>query len=212
MLLADREFVGSAWLEFLNDHNIPFVIRLRENMRVTTEDGPELTLLARMRLAGRTRFFRARIGTREEAGADDAPLLDFAAKRLDGEWLIVVSNLPPRRAIEAYRKRWAIECMFGDAKTRGLNIEDTRLTNPRKLALLMGLVALAIVWAGRAAADRFGNATPKRGAHGFLAQSWFRTGFDLIRNRLAAGDADAVLPWRRLSTPPPHPVRMGGVV
>ena len=35
--------------------------------------------------------------------------------------------------------------MFGDAKTRGLNIEDTRLTDPRKLALLMALVALAIV-------------------------------------------------------------------
>lgn len=212
MLLADREFVGSAWLKFLNDHNIPFVIRLRENMRVTTEDGAELTLLARMRLAGRTRFFRARIGARAEVEADAAPLLDFAAKRLGGEWLIVVSNLPPRRALAAYRKRWAIECMFGDAKTRGLNIEDTRLTHPRKLALLMALVALAIVWAGRAAADKFGNAAPKRRAHGFLAQSWFRTGFDLIRNLLAAGDAEAVLPWRRLGAPPPQPVKMGGVV
>lgn len=102
--------------------------------------------------------------------------------------------------------------MFGDAKTRGLNLEDTRLTDPRKLALLMALVALAIVWAGRAAADKFGNATPKRGAHGFLAQSWFRTGFDLIRNRLAAGDADAVLPWRRLGTPPEKPAALGRVV
>ena len=46
--------------------------------------------------------------------------------------------------------------MFGDAKTRGLNIEDTRLTDPRKLALLMALVAIAIAWAGRLAADLIG--------------------------------------------------------
>ena len=122
----------------------------------------------------------------------------------------MVSNTPPRPAIAAYRKRWAIECMFGDAKTRGLNLEDTRLTNPRKLALLMALVALVIVWAGRAAADKLGNATPKRGAHGFLAQSWFRTGFNLIRNRLAAGDA--VLPWRKLGKPLAQPARTGRVV
>ena len=36
-------------------------------------------------------------------------------------------------ALAAYRKRWAIECLFGDAKTRGLNLEDTRLTSPASL-------------------------------------------------------------------------------
>lgn len=30
-----------------------------------------------------------------------------------------------RQALNDYRKRWAIECLFGDAKTRGLNLEDT---------------------------------------------------------------------------------------
>jgi len=33
----------------------------------------------------------------------------------------------------------------------------TRLTDPRKLDLLMGLVALAIAWAARAARDLFGT-------------------------------------------------------
>ncbi len=28
-LLADRESIGAEWLEFLNDNNVPFVIRLR---------------------------------------------------------------------------------------------------------------------------------------------------------------------------------------
>lgn len=198
LLLADREFVGAEWLKFLNDSNIKFAIRLREDLRVTTEDGCELTLYARLRLARRTRFFQARMGLHEDAEASHAPLLHFAAKRLDDEWLIVVSNIPSREALAAYRKRWAIECMFGDAKTRGLNIEDTRITDPRKLALLMALVALAIAWAGRAAADLLGIGSPKRKAHGHFAQSWFRTGFDRIRNLLSAGHRDALDAWRRL--------------
>ena len=79
-----------------------------------------------------------------------------------------------------------------------LNIEDTRLTNPRKLALLMALVALAIAWAGRTAADLLGRRSPKRKSHGHLAQSWSRTGFDRLRNLLSAGHEDAFNAWQRL--------------
>ena len=212
ILLADREFVGAEWLKYLNDHNVPFAIRLREDLRVTTGDGCELTLFARPRLAGRTRFFPARIGARADAEAGHAPLLHFAAKRLDGEWLIVVSNIPSREALAAYRKRWAIECMFGDAKTRGLNIEDTRLTDPRKLALLMALVALAIAWAGRAAANLLGKGSPSRKSHGYFAQSWFRIGFDSIRNLLASEPEAAVAAWQRLRKPTQNQIPKPGVV
>jgi hypothetical protein len=105
LLLADREFVGAEWLTFLSENNIPFAIRLREDLRVATEDGCELTFHARLRRAGRTRFFRARLSRGEDAHAGGAPLLNFAAKRLGKEWLIVVSNVPARQALAAYRKR-----------------------------------------------------------------------------------------------------------
>jgi Transposase DDE domain len=177
LLIADREFIGAEWIKFLNDNNIPFAIRLREDLRVTDEAGHDLTLLARLRLARRTRTFRARLGARDDEKTRNAPLLNFAAKRLKDEWLIVVSNRAPRPALAAYRRRWAIECLFGDAKTRGLNLEDTRLTDPRKLHLLMALVALALAWAARTAAAALGARAPKRKAHGYFAQSWFRTGF-----------------------------------
>lgn len=212
LLLADREFIGAQWLKFLNDSNVPFAIRLREDLRVTTEDGCELTLFARLRLTRRTRFFEARPGAAEDAATKDAPLLNFAARRLKDEWLIVVSNVPARTALNAYAKRWAIECMFGDAKTRGLNIEDTRLTDPRKLALLMALVALAIVWAGRAAANLIGRGAPKRRSHGYLAQSWFRIGFGHIRNLLSAGQPAALEPWAKLRKTHPKSSQTKGVV
>ena len=208
ILLADREFIGADWLKFLSDNNIPFSIRIRENLRVTDEAGHELTLYARLRRS-RSRSFTARLGTRDEADRSGAPLLTFAAKRLKGEWLIVVTNRPARTALDAYRKRWAIECLFGDAKTRGLNLEDTRLTCPRKLDLLMAIVALVLAWAGRAASTLLGNRAPARKAHGYLARSWFRTGFDHLRQLLSAGQAtDALDPWRRL----PKPLKIQRVV
>lgn len=199
LLLADREFVGAEWIKFLNDNNVPFAIRLREDLRVVTEDGCELTLLARLKGRRQTRTFRGRLWA---DGAADGPLLNFAVKRLTDGWLIVVSNRAPRTALLAYRKRWAIECLFGDAKTRGLNMEDTRLTAPRKLDLLMALVALALAWAGRTASDLLGPDEPARKSHRHLAQSWFRTGFDQIRNRLRTGHETAIDPWKSLVKTP----------
>jgi hypothetical protein len=191
ILLADREFVGADWLEFLNDNSIPFAIRLRENLRVVTEDGCGLTLFARLNRTQRTRTFRGRLWSGRAGGTTFA----FAAKRLPDGWLTVVSNLPPRRALAAYRGRWAIECMFGDAKTRGLNIEDTRLTCPRKLALLMAIVAIALAWAGRVAADLLGAREPHRKSHGHFARSCFRIGLDHIRNLLRSHPGGADNPW-----------------
>ena len=44
-----------------------------------------------------------------------------------------------------------ITSLFGKAKTRGLNFEDTRLTDPARLHLLTAIAALAIASAVRAA-------------------------------------------------------------
>ncbi|MDZ7710587.1 MAG: transposase [Roseovarius sp.] len=207
--MADREIKGAGWMEFLCKNNIPFAIRVRENLRITTEEGHDLTLRARLRQARRGRSVSARLGSREDAQASNAPLLDIAAKPLKGKWLIIVTNVNPRTAINTYRKRRAIECLFGDAKTRGLNLEDTRLTDPRKLSLLMSLTALALGWAGRAAADLLGNRAPPRKSHGHYARSWFRTGFDHLRNRLRSDPLAAIQPWLRIMT---KSAKISGVV
>jgi hypothetical protein len=202
--LADREFIGHAWAYFLCENNIPFVIRLRRDLRITTEDGHELTLQARLHWRQRGKHFTGWLGTGTGTGTGRGRhRLSFAAKPLpSGEWLIIATNQPPRQALDAYRKRWAIECLFGDAKTRGLNLEDTRLSNPRKLDLLMGLATLALAWAAGAARTLLGQHWPKRKAHGYLAKSWFRTGFDQVRNRLRSDPMEAIQPWRRITKNP----------
>lgn len=198
LLLADREFVGREWMNFLNENNIPFAIRVKEKLIVTTEDGRRLALGSTLRKCRGVRAFRAALGHEDACGL---LWLNFAARRLDdGALIIVASNAPARPALAAYRKRWAIECLFGDTKTRGLNLEDTRLVTPRKLDLLLGLVALAVAWAARTAAILTRRKAPPRKAHGYLAKSWFRIGFDQLRRLLRHDPAAAVEPWRAITS------------
>jgi hypothetical protein len=115
LLLADREFVGLRWLRFLNDNNVPFAVRLKETLIVTPEGDRPRTLRSLLRTCRKKRVFRADLSDDPE----DPLALNFAAKRIkEGELLIVVSNTPARAALDAYKSRWAIECLFGDAKTR----------------------------------------------------------------------------------------------
>ncbi len=66
----------------------------------------------------------------------------------------------------------------------------------------MGLVALAIAWAARTARILLGARWPKRKSHGYLAKSWFRTGFDQIRHLLRSDPLEAIAPWLRIARKP----------
>jgi hypothetical protein len=195
LLLADREFIGGDWLHFLHKNNVPFAIRMKANLRVRSEDGRELVLSMHLRkLRGTQQFSGCLAGD-----TSDQPIrLNFAAKRVKGgDLLIVATNAATsgRKGLSAYRKRWAIECLFGDTKTRGLNLEDTRLTDPRKLDLLLGAVALAIVWASKAATQLVGRGKRRRKSHGYFAKSWFRIGFDYLRHLMRNHPLAAIKPW-----------------
>lgn len=196
-LLADREFIGAEWMDFLNENNIPFAIRLKIDMTVTLDNGHAWsleTLLQRTRARQGKRICQARInGT---AGSTREPV-QIAAKRLkDGEWLIVATNRSDaKQALNDYRKRWGIECMFGDAKTRGLNLEDTHITNPEKLASLLVIVMLAITWAYRCATQAMGMKAIPRKRHGRRQKSWFRIGLDALRHWIVSQPKTAADAW-----------------
>lgn len=191
-LLADREFIGLEWLNFLEAHGIPFAIRVKAGMIVITEDWQRLRLqsLLAKRRPGRT-F--------PDQGDAKALTLTFAAKRIRGnESLIVASNVPGQNAVNAYRRRWSIECLFGDAKTRGLNFEDTRMQPAEKLSLLLAIVAMAIAWVNKTASALIGTGKLARNTYGHYAKSWFRTGFDEVRRLLRSNPIAALDPWQSI--------------
>jgi hypothetical protein len=199
MLLADREFVGSKWFEFLVENDIPFAIRVKADLIVTLDDGRVIPLSS---LARRKHGWKKRAchrGRFQDMAERFAGTLAFAAKRRsDGTLIIVATNRQPLAALHDYKKRWQIECLFGDTKTRGLNMEDTRLTQPAKLGLLTAIVALALAWAHACASTVKGRADIERASHGYRRKSWFRTGFDRLRHWIAHRPQAAILLWNAI--------------
>jgi hypothetical protein len=193
VLLADREFVGREWMHFLNKNNVPFVIRLKEDMLIRLTDGSLRQFRTLLRKPKRGTW----IGWLKGIEPIPANQLRFAAKRIKGgELLIVATNLDDAtRGLNLYRKRWGIECMFADAKTRGLNIEDTHISDPDKLASLLVLVALAVTWAYRCATCVMGRCAIRVKGHGRREKSWFRTGLDALRNWIIHHPDKALQAW-----------------
>ncbi|WAP68024.1 IS4 family transposase [Jiella pelagia] len=198
VLLADREFCGEGWMQFLQEQSIPFVIRMRQDLRVVplgTENRWRIDSL--LRRPRKRQTFEAKL---PETGTP----ISIAAKRLrDGEWLIVAHNTGRgERALNTYRRRWGIECLFADLKRRGFNLEDTRLADPEKLATLLGVLILALVWAYRCATDLMGKKAIKRKAHGRREKSWFRLGLDTLRRWLFNEPENAASAWLRTCPKP----------
>ena len=195
-LLADREFIGLDWLDFLHDQNIPFITRVRSNQYVLCEDGTRRSLRELLRTCRGKRAFTAYFGTSKDA----APVWsNFAAKRIKGkDLLIVVSNRPAHHALTTYRTRWAIECMFAEAKTKGFNLEDTRLSIAKKLSLLVGIVALAMAWAAKTASAKIGTRKRPRKSHARYAKSIFRIGLDEITRLLRTEPENAFRHWPKI--------------
>lgn len=192
-LLADREFVGAEWMQFLNKNNVPFVIRIKEDMLIHLADGTRRQFRTLLRKPKRGAWEGWLNGM--ETSPEDR--LRVAAKRIKGgELLIVATNLDDAgRSLNLYRKRWGIECMFADTKTRGLNIEDTHITDPRKLATLLVVIALAVTWAYRCATGIMGLKDITKKGHGRLQKSWFRKGFDALRNWILFQPDKAIKVW-----------------
>ena len=63
--------------------------------------------------------------------------------KADEPWILVTSDQPSRARALTYGKRWGIEAMFSDLKTRGFNIEDTKLEDPDRVERLLMCTVLA---------------------------------------------------------------------
>lgn len=189
LLLADREFIGAQWLEFLCENNVPFAIRLREGQLIELDGGRRISFASLLR--------RTRHGAWEGRLSDMTTTLRFAARHAAGQERIVIATntADPKRALRSYAQRWGVECLFADTKTRGLNLEDTHITAPGKLDTLLAIVALAVTWAYRCATTIMRRGAIRRKTHGRREKSWFRIGLDALRKWLGTAPDKAMNAW-----------------
>ena len=104
-LLADREFIGTEWFGWLLTEQIPFWIRVKDNLCTTNSRGRPIKIKDLFRDLP-LHHERALYGKRSILGHD----LYVAGLRLpDNDYLIIVTPDYPGLAISKYSWRWEIE-------------------------------------------------------------------------------------------------------
>ena len=147
-LTADREFIGDQWIRYLNDQNIRYYIRIRENFWVLQpHNGKRVRaswLFANLQLNS------CRVNDRIVYVNNQLCYLSGSkVKNKQGkpELQIIISFNNPQDALEIYKERWQIETAFKGLKSSGFNIEDTHLTDIERIEKLFALVIVAFTWA-----------------------------------------------------------------
>jgi len=186
-LSGDREFIGEAWLKWLQQQAIPFVLRLRENMFIWKEGYAPVKLSIHARRLKKRESMRMKgewYLTRDPQ-KPTTPVKIAMMRLKTGEMLIVAaSRTRTSKALPIYRNRWGIETLFSCLKTRGLGIEDTHMTNPRKLATLVSILAIAFCLAYKAGLWAARVKPIRKKAHGRLQRSLFALGLNAIRKAM----------------------------
>ncbi|MEZ4827662.1 MAG: IS4 family transposase [Bacteroidia bacterium] len=140
-LVADREFIGQEWMEWLIGQN-SFYLRLRNNLyRQTAQENNPYRPFSRARPFHQPLLFG-------KAPKVLGCYVYLAGMRLPkGEFLILACYHRPEQAIQYYKLRWEIETLFGALKSRGFDLEKTHLKDLDRVRKLIALLAIAFIWA-----------------------------------------------------------------
>jgi len=109
-LLADREFVGSKWQEFLNDENIGYHIRIRNNFKIYSyqkrEEIQAFWLFNNLRTGAFYHYPKIVELHGQRCYLSGSKTIGREGKT---EFLIIVSFNKPELAMAYYKQRWQIE-------------------------------------------------------------------------------------------------------
>jgi hypothetical protein len=180
--LADREFIGRAWIAYLLEKKIKIRIRIKANIRISrsrTGSAPARNFFRHLRCG---EYFQL-AGKRIVFGHS----LYVSGARLSGrEYLIIISAEAAscEQILGDYKKRWEIETLFKALKSQGFDFEATHLTDPERLNKLTAFLALAFLWAHLMGEWLHEQKPIRLKSHQRRAISIFRYGLDHLREIL----------------------------
>lgn len=143
VILGDREFIGFQWMTYLIKEKISFCVRLKEGwQKVSNQQGQMVEVKKCFR--GLKRGQVKSLGLRKLGEGKNSVFCYITGMRNEkGHWIIVAHSEDVSQPCELYRERWQIETMFRVMKTGGFNLEDTHVTDPKRLECLIGIVSMA---------------------------------------------------------------------
>lgn len=178
-LLMDKEFIGEDWFKWLNQKEITYIARIKENALVNQKAS------VKKYRKGRSRKKMMREQVTIYGQSVFLSYKTITGKNRRREYLFTVSNQVQGEAmLELYADRWSIEQMFSHWKSRGFDFECSHISNRKRLAGLIGLIAIAYTIVHQWGIHLNSKLAIKQKKHGFLAKSIFRYGLDDFRHKL----------------------------
>lgn len=144
-VLGDREFCSVKLANWLSEKKISFCLRLKKTNFVEKEAGI-WTELSELGLYEGTSIFLEGVKVTKTKNIKGFNVVCKWKRKVSGfsqkEGWFILTDLTLKLAIERYRQRFDIEEMFRDFKTGGYNLESTKVSGERLIALLL-LISLA---------------------------------------------------------------------
>ena len=146
LLMGDRFYGNADIISWCQTHGWDYCLRLKGSMFLAQEpDAPPAQdrKLSALWATGEHRFENAYL-TRRRVQTNIQMIQDAGAQE---PWFIAMSAKPSLATARAYAKRWGIEAMFSDFKSRGFGLTQSQLRSPGKLNRLIMVMAIALYWA-----------------------------------------------------------------
>ena len=144
-IIADREFHSihlATWIE--TKLGLNFVLRIKAGTSV--EYLGDWYNAGDFATRGRTQVWESIKVTTDGKATHRVKLVAVWDRDQEEPWLLITNLTDADKVREIYSNRFWIEEMFSDHKSRGLNLESTRLTDPDRIERLLVAVTLAYLW------------------------------------------------------------------
>ena len=190
ILVADREFIGQIWFDFLVESNILFVIRIRENMyQKELLDGKSHHKLRKKALKKgfaqgfikiNDKIFRLEFWRNTNEFNTKEPIVYLLTNVLD-----------QKKIGQKYKYRWRIEYCFKHLKSNGFDLENMSWKRLDKIQLTVSIVILAYILAikeGSLATKKNGKIRTKKYKNGteYPEISLFRVGYFTLMTKVTS--------------------------
>jgi hypothetical protein len=141
-ILADRGFRGRGWARAFRSRNWHYIIRLPINTHIGARKSKTRPAAAWLPKRGALRALPHMYVTHRAF-----PCHLFISHPPTGEpWLLMSSRYPSKWLMKHYAKRMHIEESFRDEQSGGFDLAASRLTDTKRLEMLLLALAVATLW------------------------------------------------------------------
>jgi len=144
ILLGDAEYDTTEMVLWLQGHTSwQFVLRTSPQIHVV--EGGQSQAIGDYPLQKGRVFHREGVGFTQEAPLT-VNLIGWWGRRYQDPIYLITSLANPYQACRYYRRRYRIETLFSDQKSRGFHLHKSHLAEPARLSRLLLAACLAYIW------------------------------------------------------------------